>query len=314
MEEVEKSWVRFPKLRVQHVVRDGGRGNRDRQEAAAPPLHRGAQLGDRQRLQRPREEKSLARALQIFAGRVDERRELFDAHRAGNIAVRVDRIDDRERLLERPPGRPIQLEDDPGAPRETRLEDAAKRAGLQDEQLAQVAAESQDLRLRAVNADALGPRLQQADLVRLAFFHASEDVVHVEWRSVDGAHPLGRVRDAITGDDLDLDASVPAAGVRMFGVAMGAFLEDLPQGQAAFFEVRSRHVRRERDEHVDLRAGEMRAFRDGAREERLRLPAFRLQRGPETFEEFPDDTLNTGLLERLRATLKSKRWEAKPFL
>src|SRR2546426_415345 len=87
----------------------------------------------------------------------------------------------------------------------------------------------------------------------------------------------------------------------MFGVAMGAFLEDLPQGQAAFFEVRSREVRRERDEHVDLRAGEMRAFRDGAREERLRLPAFRLQRGPETFEEFPDDTLNTGLLVRGRS-------------
>src|SRR6059036_4103062 len=99
----------------------------------------------------------------------------------------------------------------------------------------------------------------------VSLFHAAENVVHVEWRSVDGAHPLGRVRDAITGDDLDLEAAVPAAGVRMFGVAMGAFLEDLPQGQAAFFEVRSREIRRERDEHVDLRAGEMRAFRDGAR-------------------------------------------------
>src|SRR5207245_11376186 len=108
------------------------------------------------------------------AGRVDERRELFDAHRAGNIAVRIDRIDDRERLWERPRGRPIQLEDDTGPPGGTRLKDAAKRPVLQDEQLAQVAAEPHDLRLRAVDADSLGPRLQQADLVRLALFDASE--------------------------------------------------------------------------------------------------------------------------------------------
>src|SRR5207244_996729 len=120
----------------------------------------------------PGEEESLARALQIFAGGVDKRRELFDAHRAGDVAIRIDRVDDGERLRERPRGRPIQLEDDSRTPGEACLQNAAKRAVLQDEQLAQVAAEPQDLRLRAVDADALGPCLQQADLVRLALLPA----------------------------------------------------------------------------------------------------------------------------------------------
>src|SRR5207245_5095844 len=132
-----------------------------------------------------------------------------------------------------------------GPPEGTRLKDAAKRPILQDEQLAQVAAEPQDLRLRAVDADSLGPRLQQADLVRLALFDASEDVVHVERRAVDGAHPLGRVRDPVTGDNLDFEAAVPAAGVRMLGVAMRAFLQELCQAQAGFLEVRARESRRE---------------------------------------------------------------------
>src|SRR3989454_3711603 len=301
MEEVEESPVCFPKLRVEHVVRDGRCRNRDRQETAAAPFLRNAQPRNGKRFERPGEEESLPRALQIFAGRMDERRELFDAHRTGDVAIRVDWVDDSERLRERPRGRPIQLEDDPRTPGEARLEDAAKRAVLQDEQLAQVAADPQDLRFRAVDPDSLGPRLQQADLVRLALLHAPEDVVHVERRAVEGGHPLGRVRDPVTGDDLDLEAAVPAAGVRMFGVPMRASLEDLPQGQAAFLEIRPREFRREGDEHVDLRAREVRAFRDRAREERLRLPAFRLERGEEAIQDLPDDFLDPGLLVRRRS-------------
>src|SRR5439155_10433416 len=105
--------------------------------------------------------------------------------------------------------------DDARAPGEARLEDSSKRSTFQDEQLAQVAAEAEDLRLGAVDADPFRPRLQQPDLVRLAVLHPSEDVVHVERGAVHGTHPLGRVRDPIAGDDLDLEAAVPAAGVRM---------------------------------------------------------------------------------------------------
>src|SRR5207249_10628592 len=104
---------------------------------------------------------------QVFAGRVDERRELFDAHRAGDVPIRIDRVDDGERLREGPRGRQVQFEDDARAPGEARLEDSSKRSIFQDEQLAQVAAEAEDLRLGAVDADPFRPRLQQPDLVRL---------------------------------------------------------------------------------------------------------------------------------------------------
>src|SRR5881398_1161592 len=54
--------------------------------ARRPPPRRSPQSRHGKRFERPGEEESLARALLIFAGGVDKRRELFDAHRAGDVA------------------------------------------------------------------------------------------------------------------------------------------------------------------------------------------------------------------------------------
>src|SRR5436853_918546 len=160
---------------------------------------------------------------------MDECRELFDPDRAPDIAVRVHGIDDDERFREGPRGRPLELEDRPGPPGEAGLEDAPERAVLQDEEFAEVSAESKDLRLGAVDADALRPGLQQTDLVRLSFLDVSQDVVDMEGRAIDCAHALARVRDPIARDNLDLEPTEPAARVRMLGIHAHGLLEDVPQ-------------------------------------------------------------------------------------
>src|SRR5437773_4632041 len=232
MEQVRERSMGLPQLRIEDVLRQARRGDGDREEARTPLSDEGPQLRDRERLQWPREEESLARRGEVLAGGVDEGRELFDAHRAGDVAVRVDRIDNDQRLREGPRGRTLQHDDGPGPPGKAAVQDAAEAAVLQDEELAEVAAESEDLGLGPVHADPFGPRLQESDLVRLALLHMSEDIVNVEGRAVDGAHALGRVRDPIAGEDLDLEAAVPAAGERVLRAHPHGPLEHVAEGEA----------------------------------------------------------------------------------
>src|SRR5205809_7995004 len=118
-------------------LRQGRRGGGERGGVRAPLWDEGLQLRDRERLQWPREEEPLARRGEVLAGGVDEGRELFDAHRAGDVAVRVDRVDDNQRLREGPRGRTLQHDDGPGPPGKAAVQDAAEAAVLQDEELAE---------------------------------------------------------------------------------------------------------------------------------------------------------------------------------
>src|SRR6266702_2250680 len=229
-----------------------------------------------------------------------ERRELLDGYRARNVPVRIDRVDDDERLREGPARRAIELDEVPLPPREAVLQHAAERAVLQHEEFAQVPAEAHDLRLRAVHADALRPRLQEPDLVRLAFLDPAEHVVDVERRAVDRAHPLRRVRDPIARDDLHLEARVPAARVRVLGVSVLPPLEDLAEGEAARLQLRAGQVRRERDEEIDLDPREMGARHYRSSEERLRLTPLVTQEAGESLEGILHGPFDPRLLLRRR--------------
>src|SRR5204863_9141964 len=141
MEQVRERSMGLPQLRIEDVLRQDRRRDGDREEARTPLSDEGPQLRDRERLQRPREEESLARRGEVLAGGVDEGRELFDADRARDVAVRVDRIDDDQRLREGARGGTLQHDDRPGPPGKAAVEDAAEAGVLQDEELAEVAAE-----------------------------------------------------------------------------------------------------------------------------------------------------------------------------
>src|SRR5438552_7432264 len=307
MEQVRERSMGLPQLRIEDVLRQGRRGDGDREEARTPLSNEGPQLRDRERLQWPREEESLARRGEVLAGGVDEGRELFDADRAGDVAVRVDRIDDDQRLREGPRGQTLQHDDRPGPPGKTAVQDPAEAGVLQDEELAEVAAETEHLGLGPVHADPFGPRLQQSNLVRLPFLHMSEDVVHVEGRAVDRAHALGRVRDPIAGDDLDLEAAVPAAGVRMLRVHPHGPLEHVAEGEARPRQSLSRGVGRERHEDVDLGPGEVHALRDGSDEQRFRREALGRDLGFEDSHHVADDALDAAVLLRRRQDFPEDR-------
>src|SRR2546427_8618174 len=175
---------------------------------------------------------------------MDERRHLLHADSAGYVPVRVHGLDDYERFREGPRRRAVELEDRRRPPRQAVFEDGWEGAVLQDEQFAQVPAEPEDLRLRTVDADALRPRLQETDLVRLALLHVAQDIVDMERRAVHRAHALRRVRDPVTGDDLDFETAKPSARVRMFSVHPHGPLEHVAEGEALPFEDPARRVRR----------------------------------------------------------------------
>src|SRR2546422_4155255 len=227
---------------------------------------------------------------------MDERRHLLHADSAGYVPVRVHGIDDHERFREGPGRRAVELEDGRRPPRQAVLEDGSEGAVLQDEQFAQVPAEPEDLRLGPVDADALRPRLQETDFVRLAFLHVAEDVVHMERRAVHRAHALRRVRDPVTGDDLDFETAKPSARVRMFSVHPHGPLEHVAEGESLSLEDLARRFRREGDEDVDLRAGEVYALRDGTDEQRFRLQPFRGDLRLERLHHVVDDALNPTIL------------------
>jgi len=128
----------------------------------------------------------------------------------------------------------------------------------------------------------------------------SEDVVHVEGRAVDRAHALGRVRDPVTGDDFDLEAAVPAAGVRMLRVHPHGPLEHVAEGEALPLEDLSRGVGRKRHEDVDLGPGEVHALRDGSDEQRFRGEALGRDLGFEDSHHVADHALDAAVLLRRR--------------
>ena len=197
---------------------------------------------------------------------MDKGRHLLHADGARDVPVRVHGIDDHERFRERPRGWTIELEDGRGPPGEAVLQHTSEGAVLQDEQFAQVSAEAEDLRLGSVDADALRPRLQEAHVVLLALLHMAEDVIHVERGAIDRAHALRGVRDPVARDDLDFEAAVPSARVRMLGVHPHGPLEHVAEGEPFPLQDLARRVGRERDEDVDFGPCEVDALRDGAHE------------------------------------------------
>ena len=229
--------------------------------------------GRRPRLERAGEEESLGGLGQVLSGRVHERCELLRGDRARDIPVPVDRVHDHEGFDERAGGWRLELDLRPRAPRPGRFEDAAEGSMLEHEKLAQVSREPADLRLGSVDADPLRPRLEQPDLRRLVLAEVAQDVVHVQRGPVHGGQALRRVRDLVAGDDLHLEALVPTPRVRMLRIHPDGALEDVPEREALLLQVLPREVRRERDEHVDLRLVQMHALRDGADENRLRIEA-----------------------------------------
>src|SRR5438046_4963057 len=68
MEQVRERSVGLPQLRIEDVLRQARRRDGDREEARTPLSDEGPQLRDRERLQRPREEESLARVGEGRAG------------------------------------------------------------------------------------------------------------------------------------------------------------------------------------------------------------------------------------------------------
>src|SRR2546427_6309452 len=219
---------------------------------------------------------------------MDECRELLEAHRARHVPVRVHRVDDHERLLETPPRGTVELDDESSAPSEARLQDPAERPVFQDQELAEVSAEAEDFRLRTVDPDPLRPRFQESNLVRLAILDPAEDIVDVERRAVHGAHPLRGVRNPVARDDFDLEPAIPSAGVGMLGVQMRPAFEDFPESETPCLEVLPRNVTREGDEDIDLRARQVGSFREGAGEERLRVPPALLERRSVAFDDLAD--------------------------
>src|SRR5207245_9029879 len=92
-------------------------------------------------------------------------------------------------------------------------------------------------------------------------------------------------RDAMARDGFDLQPAIPSAGVGMLGVQMRSAFEDFPESETPCLEVLPRNVTREGDEDIDLRARQVGSFRDGAGEERLRVPPALLERRSEALQD-----------------------------
>src|SRR5437867_1403568 len=118
-------------------------------------------------LDRSKDKELNPRPSQEFFGGMNERSQRLVADRARDVPLRIDGVDQDERLGERFRGAPIQLDSLPSPPISRGLEDAAERAVPEHEELAQVSREPLDFRLGPVDPDALAERLQEADLVAL---------------------------------------------------------------------------------------------------------------------------------------------------
>src|SRR5207247_4612129 len=99
-------------------------------------------------------------------------------------------------------------------------------------------------------------------------------------------------------DDLDFEAAVPSARVRMRGVHSHGPLEDVAEGEPFSLHDLARRVGREGDEDVDLGAREMDPLRDGADEQRFRSQSLRGDLPLEGLHHVADHALDASVLLR----------------